>query len=296
MAIFRALSLLIAAAFILGLATSPIAAQQQTVNSQSNMQSGGDDSDELPIYTNVTGYIQEMTTTYMVINGLKIIIPDGMTLPGELKVGKVASLHGNLRNDDTIVIITIVFGYHLPTSTPAPILTSTPAATEAATQQATVESTAAATSAATESTGDTAGCDKPRQPLAVMISAAYNVSYTSVVSYRCQGYTFGVIARGYLLVLTSKDEGKDNTIDAILILRKHGNKWSMIIIMFDLHPDVTLIIFILDGGKASIRLDCGSGDSRKKSVICIQVSSGGGGGGSGGGGGGKGKGGMGDDD
>ena len=82
-----------------------------------------------------------------------LIIPGGMTLPTGIQVGKVASIRGNLRDDDTITIITIVVGYHLPT--PTPVGTDTSQVTPAATELGTIEPTIGATSEPTIEPGGT---------------------------------------------------------------------------------------------------------------------------------------------
>ncbi len=290
--IFRTLSLLLVAVFVLVGVANPISAQQSTGTPQVGTQTAPDDSDELPMYINVIGFVQAVTPTTLTINGLTIIIPTGMALPDGVAVGKVVSLRGNLLNDDTIKILFIVAGYHLPTATPMPTATATAAATELGT----VEPTAAATAAGTEEPASTseavgvviAGCDKPGQKLGLVVSAAYNVAYSEVVRLHCLGHSFGTIARAYLLVVAGKDSGTSVTVDIVLMLRTKHNRWRMIIIMLNVRPDSTLIILIIDGGHASVFIDCGN---HRSSTLCVQIS-----GGSGGGGGKGGMGGMGDDD
>src|SRR5258708_14203692 len=106
---------------VLFAAISPSLAQNATPPATPPVGSSNDDSDQLPIYINITGYVQDLTATTLRINDQTIIIPSGMALPPEIQIGKVASLRGNLRNDDTIIIIIIVPGYHLPTPTPTAV-------------------------------------------------------------------------------------------------------------------------------------------------------------------------------
>jgi hypothetical protein len=245
-----------------------------------------DDSDDLPVYINITGYVQEVTATTIKINDIVNIIPVGMKLPTGIAVGKVVSIHGNLRNDDTIIIIIIAPGYQLPTSTPQ----GTPSATPAATESGTPPATLPATLEATIPPGGTppvvgppvTGCNKPRQELAVVISGAYAVPYAKVVDLHCKGYSFGEIARAYLLVLAGNDEGKTVTVAIVLGMRARGNRWRVIIIILDLHPDSTLIVFVINGGRGSFFMDCGKKGNRKKSKVCVIVTQGGSGGSGGG--------------
>ncbi len=235
--------------------------------------SGTDDSDELPIYMNIIGYVQALTQTNLKVNGLTILIPAGMTLPSQIGVGKVVSLRGNLRDDDTVTLITIVIGYHLPTPTPVP--SATPVATMSATQQPTLQATEPETVPPTLPAA--ADCSKPRQSLAVMISAAYRVTYNEAIRLHCKGYSFGTIARAYLLVFAGKDAGKDLAVDDILVLRLKHHRWSVIIIILGVRPDSTLVILVFDGGRAMVLFNCGSGVTFSHSALCVGISMGGGG-------------------
>ena len=251
-----------------------------------------DDSDDLPVYINITGYVQELTATGLKINDQTIIIPAGMTLPAGIVVGKVASLRGNLRNDDTIIIIIIAPGYHLPTVSPTPVATAvgTPPGTPMPTMAATEPE-------GTEAPPGTpvAGCNKPGQKLALMLSAAYAIPYQQIADLHCKGYHYGEIARAYLLVITGDDEGKNITVPVVLDLRGKHHRWSEIIIILAVQPDSSLIIFVIDGGHATFFVDCGGKDNHKQSRYCVRVSPGGNNGG-GNNQGGKGKGKGGDDD
>ncbi len=128
-----------------------------------------------------------------------------------------------------------------------------------------------------------AGCNKPGQKLALMLSAAYNIPYQQIAALRCKGYHFGEIARAYLLVITGDDEGKNVTIDIVLVLRRKHHHWFEIIIILGVDPDTTLIIFVIDGGHATFFVDCGGKNNLKKSRYCVRVSGGGGNGGGDGG-------------
>ncbi len=293
---FRSLSLGIAVVLLLSLVvipfTAPVSAQTAAPTQlATGTPSIADDADELPIYINVTGYVQEFSPTVLKVNGLTILIPTGMTIPGQIAVGKVVSLHGNLHDDDTIALITIVIGYHLPTSTPVP--PTTPVAT-AATQQPTLQATEDATVPPTLPA--VADCGKARQSLAVMISAAYRVTYNEVIRLHCQGYSFGTIARGFLLVYAGRDAGKDLAVETILILRLKKHRWSIIILMLGVRPDSTLLILLSDGGRAAVFFNCGSGATFNHAAICVGIGPGRGSGGGGGNAGGTGKGHKGDDD
>src|SRR5690348_8741911 len=123
--IFLAFSVLFAA-------LSPSEAQNasQATPAATDNSPAGDDSNDVPIYIDITGFVQEVTPTSVRIGDQVMLIPAGMTLPAGIAVGKAASVRGNLRNDDTIIIIVIAPGYHLATPTPMP--TATQAATEIA--------------------------------------------------------------------------------------------------------------------------------------------------------------------
>ncbi len=266
--------------------------QQATAIGTATPGGTGDDSDQLPIYINISGIVQTITATSITISGQTILIPPGMQLPSGVQVGQPASLRGNLRDDDSIVIILIVAGYHLPTPTPGP--TGTPAPTAASTAVSTalptVSATLAATQSGTQEPEGTAepGCDKPGQKLAVLISTAYAVPYSQIVKLHCEGYHFGVIARAILIVIAGGDEGKNFTVGDVLGRRGEGDDWNAIIIIFGVQPDSTIVILVIDGGQVSFFTDCGAaGQAKKKSKFCVQSTGGGGGQGGGGQGGGK---------
>jgi len=229
-----------------------------------------DDSDELPVYINVTGRVQAITATTVRINDLDIVIPAGMAVPTTIKVGVVVTLRGNLRNNDSITLV--VIGLGTPSPTPTAVETeeaddtedATPAATVAVTAPATVTApaaTPAATAAATVQPTNVppviAGCDKPNQRLATFVSTTYSVSYADVVKWRCKGYTFGVIARGYLLVVAGQEEGRVVDVATIFDLRTRGSRWSVIIVTINVHPNPNALVIIVNtGGQVVVIVDC----------------------------------------
>ena len=227
---------------------------------------GNDDSDELPVYVNITGRVQTITTTIVRINDLDIVIPPGMAVPATIKVGVVVTLRGNLRNNDSISLV--VIGLGTPSPTPTAIETeeaddtedATPAATAAATltaPAATPLATAAATGQPTNVPLVIAGCDKPNQRLATFVSTTYSVSYADVVKWRCKGYTFGVIARGYLLVIAGQEEGRVVDVATIFDLRTRGSRWSVIIVTINVHPNPNALVIVVNtGGQVVVIVDC----------------------------------------
>ncbi|MCC7448183.1 MAG: hypothetical protein IT324_12260 [Anaerolineae bacterium] len=224
--------------------------------------SGNDDSEELPVYINVTGRVQAITTTTVRINDLDIVIPPGMAVPTPIKVGVVVTLRGNLRNNDTITLVVIGLGTPTPTATAVEAEDdddtedATPAATVAATAPTPV-TTPAATVQPTNVPPVIAGCDKPNQRLATFVSTTYSVSYADVVKWRCKGYTFGVIARGYLLVVAGQEEGRVVDVATIFDLRTRGSRWSVIIVTINVHPNPdALVIIVNTGGQVVVIVDC----------------------------------------
>jgi hypothetical protein len=213
-----------------------------------------DDSDELPILLSLSGRIQEITATSIRINDMVVLIPAGTALPAGIRVGVVITIRANLRNDDTLTIITVMLG--TPTPTPEPTDEATDEPTDEATAQATPLATAVATTDVTPITVVIPGCDKPKQQLAVLVSTTFDVSYAEVVGWRCKGFTFGVIARAYLLVITGEDEGKNLTVAIILNLRAAGKRWSLIIIELDVHPQPEDMIIAVSGGQVVIVANC----------------------------------------
>lgn len=252
------------------LTSVPMSQAQSTATTTPGVTStpdNADDSDELPIYVNITGTVQEITATSLRISDQVILIPPGMVLPPGITKGKPVSLRGNLRNDDTIIIIVIVPGYRLPTATPTgtatvtplPTLTLTPSLVPTATPNVTPQPTSTAIS----------GCNKSGQRLALLISAAYGIPYAQVVTLHCRGYSFGVIARLYLVVFTGEADGKTISLDNILLLRERGTRWSVIIVLLDVQPDTTVIVFVINGGNVTFIINCNP-HKNKKIKPCIQ--------------------------
>ncbi len=148
---------------------------------------GSDDSDELPILLSLSGRVQEITAASIRINDMVVLIPTGTALPVGIQVGTVITIRANLRNDDTLTIVTVTLG--TPTPSPEPTAEETDEPTEEATQAATPVAAPAATTEVTPVAVVIPGCDKPKQQLAVLISTGFDVPYAEVVGWRCKGYT-----------------------------------------------------------------------------------------------------------
>ncbi len=263
--IFRWLSIVAVAAVMLdGLFSAipaTLAQDAQTPQATGSVTPGTDDSDELPVLLNLTGKIQAISGATLQINNVSLVIPAGMALPAGVQIGTLVTIRANLRNDDTISIITITLGAPTPTPTATEAADqteeATPQATEQATQSAVAQATSAATPAGTVAGPLIVGCDKPKQQLAVFISTTYDVPYTEVVGWRCKGFTFGVIARAYLLVIAGQVEDKEISVTNVLNLRTTGNRWSVIIVVLGVHPrPESLIIVVAAGNQVVFIVDC----------------------------------------
>ncbi len=252
---FGPIGILLAAVLVLEAlfsAVPPTQAQDSATPIASSVP-GADDSDELPVLLSVSGRVQEITATTIKINDLVLLIPTGTALPADIAVGMIITIRANLRNDDTLVIITVALG--TPTPSPTPEEDDEEEPTE---EPTTPVVTPPATAPATPDFPVVVipDCDKPNQRLAVLVSATYDVPYVEVVSWRCKGFTFGVIARAYLLVITSEGEGPNLTVPYILSLRMTGRRWSIIIIELNLHPQPDSLVIVVTSGQVVIVRDC----------------------------------------
>jgi hypothetical protein len=230
----------------------------------SAMPISGDDSDELPMMVKLSGRVQEISTKAIRINDMVVLLPLGFVLPGSIRVGTVITIRANLRNDDTLIIISLIIGLETPTATPTdaatveptdePTAQPTPTATRLATQVATLLPTMVATLPVTVIV--IPGCDKPRQQLALLVSSTFDVPYAEVVAWRCKGFSFGVIARAYLLVVSGEGQGNPVSVILILNLRLQGKRWSIIIIEVGVRPEPDSLIIIISQSGTVVVPNC----------------------------------------
>src|SRR5258708_17845079 len=295
--LYKPLSLIVLFFLIFGTFFSSVPQSQAQTNptgADRLSQTSSDDSNELPILVNVSGKVVAISATSVQIGQTVINIPTGMSVPSNISVGTTVTVRANLREDDTFILIIISLGY--PTTTPVPTKTVvTPGATLSPTFPATVQPTKEATEEGTEEPAPTAvaGCDKQGQPLALFVSAAYNISYRRVITLHCDGVSFGEIARIYLVVISSEETDHPTTPEIVIALRRRGHHWSVIIIMLkiDVDPESIIIVIVNGGSRVVILRNC---VILKHWMFCV-AAGGSGGGSSGGGGGNGGMGDMGDD-
>jgi hypothetical protein len=258
---YRFLSIIIVVALTIGVIFSGVPETQAQGNTTPTptappATSDNDDSDELPILLDISGRVQVITVTSIQVDNLTIIIPAGKPIPPEIKVGTIITIRANLRNNDTLSLITIVLGQIAPTPTP----TEEPEEeeTEEPTTQPTAPATLPATPLAVTPTAPFTpipGCNQPNQRLGVLVATTYGVTYNEVINWRCRGFTFGVIARGFLVVFSTSDT-QNVTIAVVLDARRRGKRWSVIIIEFGADPEPAAVIIVVTSGRVVVVRDC----------------------------------------
>ena len=175
--------------------------------------------DNFPVYVSITGTVQSVTPTTIVLgDGTIINIPGGFTLPDGIVPGTAITVTVTV-NDDGFLLVTVILGTPTPEATEE---TETPEATEEGTLPPTVQATMAAIVAC--------GNDSSN-PVAVRLANAFGVSVDEIASWRCEGFGFGEIARGYMLAkLTGKDPAD------IFALRSGGQGWGNIVKALGVNP------------------------------------------------------------
>ncbi len=250
---FPVLSVLLIIALLLEIMfNAPLSSQAQSSPTAPATTSAADDSDELPVLVNLTGKVQAITATTLRINDTIVIIPSTYVLPSSIQVGVLVTIRANLHNDDTIIIISLLIG----APTPTPVETEEPETPEPTLQ---VTSAPTLTSPPPTATAQPTivlptipNCGLAKQPLGLLIAATYGIPYAEVIGWHCKGFTFGVIARAYLIVLTGQEQSKPTTIVIILDLRLRGKHWGAIIIILDIYPEPESLIVIINPGQVIV--------------------------------------------
>ncbi len=222
-----------------------------------------DDSDELPVFITLSGKVKAMAATSITVDDQIVLLRPGVVVPSGVQIGTLITIRGNLRNDDTVSVIQIIIGNATPTAAPTEedededeeVAVPTTAATSVATA---LPFTPTPAWTPTASATLFPGCNKAAQRWAVLISETYNVAYAEVVNWRCQGFSFGVIARAHLLVLAGLEENKLIVVPAVLNLRLAGKRWAVIIVELGVHPRPESFILVITGGQVVIIRDCKS--------------------------------------
>jgi len=238
MKLFRLLGLAVITALILGIIGS-------SVLPQTYVRANGD-ADELPIYIEVVGNVKAFSSTVIVVDDLTFTFPANVKIPPTLIVGSIVTVRADLREDDTLIVITIIIGVATPTSTqigtpsPVVIVTATPLSNPPS-------ATPAGTAPATVVVPVIQGCGLPKAVLALYIAKAYGISLDELEYWHCKGNAYGVIARAYIIVFGT--EGAKTTVEKVLIEYGKGKKWVVIIIEVGAHIDTDSIIVTVQKGE-----------------------------------------------
>ncbi len=215
--------------------------------------------------TIVSGPVDLSNGSIMV--GSNIIAPASAFSPSILHQGDVVIVTGYLLPDGvTIQAVSLEFfdDSQPPTDAteePTAEVTTEPTAevTVEPTAEVTVEPTAEVTSEptaeATSEVNNTGACTNPGQPVAQRMADAFGVSYDEIMSWRCQGFGFGEIARAYLLADADGVNGPDFYFNE----KSSGLGWGQIVKQAGVKPSDLAPGHVIHHGQADNTSDTGNG-------------------------------------
>jgi hypothetical protein len=250
-------------AILLGMGIVPTAAQTAlppvTISNPS-------DPGAFPLYLDLTGTIDALSPTSIVVDNFSILLTSAFVLPAGIGIGAYVTVHAQLVNDDQVIAISVEQAFPLatltPALTPAPV-TATPAVVLATATPIIIIVTATApppvsTPVIVGTPPVIKGCGLPKAIAAIYLAQAYGIPLEEMEFWHCNGNAYGVIARAYAIVYASDDESV--TVARVLELVRQGKSWAEIEALFKVNPDKKPIK--VDGGKVTGK-GCPPGQAKK---------------------------------